>query len=79
MPPVSAGRNAARSPRDFTGKLFAQQQQAKAKADELAGVDIEAVRHAAYEAGREAGYYEGIRFVQENFDVYELEDEENEE
>jgi len=66
------------SPRDFTGTLLKQQQEAKQKQQELGTVDIEAVRHAAYEAGREAGFYEGIAWVQEHYDVYELEDETNE-
>jgi hypothetical protein len=65
------------SPRDFTGTLLKQQQ--KQKQQELETVDVTAIQHAAYQRGHDAGFSEGVRWVQENYDVFELEDEDNEE
>lgn len=65
-------------PGDLTGQRFAQNQariEAEKRVRENPPVDIEAVRHTAYEAGREAGFSEGVRWVQDHYDVFEPEDE----
>jgi flagellar biosynthesis/type III secretory pathway protein FliH len=79
MPPTGQRGSGPAHPRDFTGTLLKQQQQQKQKQQELETADISAIRHAAYQRGYDAGYSDGIRFVQDNFDVFELEDEDNEE
>lgn len=69
-------------PGDTTGRLYAQNQariEAEKRVREMPPVDIEAIRHAAYKAGYETGYSEGIAFVMDNFDVFELEGQDNEE
>lgn len=69
-------------PGDLTGRTFAQNQarsEAERRVREMPPVDIEAIRHAACKAGYDVGWSEGIQWVQENYDVFELEDESNEE
>jgi hypothetical protein len=64
-------------PGDLTGRILLQNQaqtEAERKIMNNPPVDIETIRHAAYEAGRDAGFSEGVTWVTENYAVYELED-----
>jgi hypothetical protein len=75
MPPTGVRGSGPAHPRDFTGTLLKQQQKARQKQQELESVDIDAIQRAAYQRGYDKGWSEGIEFVFENYDVFELESE----
>jgi hypothetical protein len=76
MPPVRPRGMGPVSPRDFTGKQFATN--TKATLEQAATADIGQSIKAAYDRGHKAGFYEGVQWVQDNYDVFELENEDDE-
>lgn len=70
MPPTGVRGTGPVHPRDWTGRQLKQQ---KATIDTSKDTrDIDEEIRKAYQRGHEAGFSEGIQWVQENYDVFEL-------
>jgi hypothetical protein len=73
MPPTGQRGTGPVSPRDWTGRQFAQQQ--RAQMDKLKATrDIENEIKATYDKGHNAGWSEAVEYIWANFDVFEKED-----
>ena len=70
-------------PGDLTGRTFAQNQariEAEKRVREAPPVNLDAIEQAAYKRGYDKGYYDGIQWVGDNYDVFPLaEDQPDEE
>lgn len=82
MPSGNIRGHAPTNPRDLTGKRLKelQQQQELGRLNATRDIDaeIKAAHKKGFDEGYDAGLYAGIHWVQENYDVFELEDEDDE-
>jgi hypothetical protein len=61
-------------PGDLTGRTLVANQ-AEKRVRENPPVDIDAIRNSAWKSGHDAGFSDGVRWIQETYDVFIKEDE----